>query len=86
MTACAPRRLFEFSVGQKDLVMNNHEQLGVQPHPARRGTLVTEYYRHEPLLFMRLYWRVLGGPRGRTNERGMRITPERMKAVLEARR
>jgi len=34
-------------------------------------------------LVMRLYWTVLGPLRGRTNERGMRTTLERMKAVLE---
>ena len=33
---------------------------------------------------MRLYWLVLGPLRGRTNERGMRTTLERMKAVVEA--
>jgi hypothetical protein len=32
---------------------------------------------------MRGYWLVLGRLRGKTNERGMRTTLERMKAVLE---
>ena len=47
------------------------------------GTRVTEYFRLEPKLPMRIYWTVLGRLRGRTNERGMRTTLERMKAVLE---
>ena len=33
---------------------------------------------------MRVYWLALGPFRGRTNEKGMRTTLERMKAVLEA--
>ena len=45
---------------------------------------MTEYFRLEPDLPMRLYWLVLGALRGRTNEKGMRTTLERMKAVLEA--
>jgi hypothetical protein len=33
---------------------------------------------------MRAYWLLLGALRGRTNEKGMRTTLERMKAVVEA--
>lgn len=57
VTACEPGRLFEFSVGQKNLVMNNW---GYRLAERDGGTLVTEYYRLEPLLFMRLYWRSSG--------------------------
>jgi hypothetical protein len=32
---------------------------------------------------MRIYWTLLGPLRGRTNEKGMRTTLERMKAVVE---
>jgi hypothetical protein len=52
--------------------------------PRDGGTLVTEYFRLEPALYLRLYWLLLGRLRGRTNERGMRTTLERMKAVVEA--
>ena len=45
---------------------------------------MTEYFRLEPMLPLRLYWSVMGHLRGRTNEKGMRTTLERMKAVVEA--
>lgn len=48
------------------------------------GTDVTEYFRLTPVLMMKAYWMLLGALRARTNERGMRTTLERMKAVLEA--
>ena len=33
---------------------------------------------------LRLYWRIAGRARGRTNRNGMRTTLERIKAVVEA--
>ena len=51
--------------------------------PTARGTKVTEYFRLEPMLPLRLYWALAGHLRGRTNEKGMRTTLERMKAVVE---
>jgi hypothetical protein len=48
------------------------------------GTDVTESFELSPLLPLRLYWKVLGRLRGRTNERGMRQTLERIKAIAEA--
>ena len=51
--------------------------------PEGGGTRVTEYFRLEPMLPLRLYWAVMGPLRGRTNARGMRTTLERMKAVVE---
>jgi hypothetical protein len=68
-------------VGTDDVSVNNW---GYRLEPKDGGTLVTEYFRLEPNLPMRLYWLVLGPFRGRTNEKGMRTTLERMKAVLEA--
>ena len=44
---------------------------------------MTEYFRLEPTAYLRVYWALLGPLRGRTNEKGMRTTLERMKAVLE---
>ena len=35
-------------------------------------------------LYLRAYWLVLGFLRGRTNEKGMRTTLERMKQVVES--
>jgi hypothetical protein len=75
-----PNEIFEFAVGTDDLTVNNW---GYRLEPDGTGTKVTEYFRLEPSLVMRAYWALLGPLRGRTNERGMRTTLERMKAVLE---
>ncbi len=80
VTACVPNEVFEFAVGTDDVTLNNW---GYRLEPESGGTLVTEYFRIEPSRVMRLYWTLLGPLRGRTNERGMRTTLERMKAVLE---
>ena len=80
VTRCVPNEVFEFAVGTDVVTVNNW---GYRLEPDGTGTLVTEYFRLEPKLPMRLYWAVLGRLRGRTNERGMRTTLERMKAVVE---
>ena len=80
VTACEPERLFEFSVGTDDLTINSW---GYRLEPDAGGTLVTEYYRLTPAWYIRGYWMVLGALRGRTNEKGMRTTLERMKKVVE---
>jgi hypothetical protein len=80
VTVCEPERVFEFSVGTDDVALNNW---GYRLEPEGTGTLVTEYFRLEPKLPLRLYWTLLGALRGRTNERGMRTTLERMKEVVE---
>jgi len=81
VTACVPNQLFEFAVGTDDVTINNW---GYRLEADGSGTTVTEYFRLEPSLPVRIYWTLLGRLRGRTNERGMRTTLERMKAVLEA--
>jgi uncharacterized protein YndB with AHSA1/START domain len=81
VTKCVPFEVFEFAVGTDDLSFNNW---GYRLEADGSGTKVTEYFRLEPALYMRVYWTLLGHLRGRTNERGMRTTLERMKAVLEA--
>jgi uncharacterized protein YndB with AHSA1/START domain len=81
VTQCVPNEVFEFAVGTDDLTLNNW---GYRLAPDGDGTVVTEYFRIEPSLVMRLYWTVLGPLRGRTNRHGMRTTLERMKAVLES--
>jgi uncharacterized protein YndB with AHSA1/START domain len=81
VTICEPERHFEWSVGTDAVTVNNW---GYRLEPSGSGTRVTEYFRLEPALPMRIYWTVLGPLRGRTNEKGMRTTLERMKAVLEA--
>ena len=83
VTACVEDEVFEFGVGTDKVTVNNW---GYRLRPVDGGaaTEVTEYFRLEPKLPMRLYWLLLGRLRGRTNEQGMRTTLERMKAVLEA--
>ncbi len=81
VTKCDVHEVFEFSVGTEAVTVNNW---GYRLAPSGTGTDVTEYFRLEPALPMRLYWLVLGRLRGRTNEKGMRTTLEKMKAVLEA--
>ena len=80
VTKCDPEKVFEFAVGSDEMTVNNW---GYRLEPDGSGTRVTEYFRIEPSLPMRVYWLALGPLRGRTNERGMRTTLERMKAVLE---
>jgi hypothetical protein len=81
VTVCEPERVFEFSVGTEDVAVNNW---GYRLEAKDGGTLVSEYFRLEPRLPLRIYWTLLGALRGRTNERGMRTTLERMKQVVEA--
>lgn len=51
---------------------------------AREGeTDVTESFELAPTPAMRLYWALAGWARGRTNERGMRQTLERIKTQVE---
>jgi uncharacterized protein YndB with AHSA1/START domain len=81
VTACEPERLFEFAVGTDAVTINNW---GYRLTPRDGGTDVTEYFRLQPSLSVRIYWTLLGPLRSRTNVRGMRTTLERMKSVVEA--
>ena len=80
VTKCVPGEVFEFRVGTEDVAVNNW---GYRLEADGDGTVVTEYFRLEPRLPLRLYWLVLGRLRGRTNDTGMRTTLERMKKVVE---
>ena len=80
VTRCVPEEVFEFAVGSDDVTINNW---GYRLQPDAGGTLVTEYFRLEPAWYMRGYWLALGALRARTNEKGMRTTLERMRAVVE---
>ncbi len=81
VTACETERVFEWSVGTESVTVTSW---GYRLEPEGAGTRVTEYFRLSPSLPTRAYWLVLGHLRRRTNQRGMRTTLERMKAVLEA--
>ena len=80
VTKCVPNEVFEFAVGTDSVTVNNW---GYRLEADGDGTKVTEYFRLEPVLPLRLYWALLGRLRSRTNEQGMRTTLERMKAVVE---
>jgi uncharacterized protein YndB with AHSA1/START domain len=81
VTKCVPEEVFEFAVGLDGSPLNTW---GYRLAAEDGGTRVTEYFRLTPAWWLRGYWLVLGRLRGRTNERGMRTTLERMKAVVES--
>jgi len=87
VTVCDPPggegpAVFEWSVGTDSVTANNW---GYRIEAdGQGGSQVTEYFRLEPNLAMRLYWLLLGWSRGKTNEKGMRTTLEKMKAVVES--
>lgn len=81
VTDVVPGELFEFAVQVNGTTIN---RWGYRLEDAAGGTRVTEYFSLRPSTFTRVYWAVLGRLRGRTNERGMQQTLERIKAVAEA--
>ena len=81
VTRCEVEEVFEFAVGTEEMNVNNW---GYRLEPKDGGTLVTEYFRLASNLPTRIYWLLLGPLRRRTNQKGMRTTLERMKAVLES--
>jgi len=80
VTKCVENEVFEFAVG---LDGNALTTWGYRLEAEGDGTRVTEYFRLSPKWYLRGYWLLLGQLRGRTNERGMRTTLDRMKAVLD---
>lgn len=80
VTACEPGKEFGFAVYAGGKPINNwHYAL----RPVDGGTEVTESFRLTPSGPTKVYWTLLGWARGRTNEKGMRQTLERIKAVAE---
>lgn len=80
VTECVPERDFGFVVELNGSPVN-HWRYQLTPH--ENGTEVTESYELAPVGYLKVYWAVLGRLRGRTNERGMRQTLERIKAIAE---
>lgn len=80
VTNSVENEVFEFGVGLDEHPINTW---GYRMQPENGGTRVTEYFRLSPAWYVRGYWLLLGRLRAKTNERGMRTTLERMKAVLE---
>lgn len=79
--ACDPGREFAFEVeGPGGKPVNTWRY---QFTPSGEGTDVTESFQLADALPLRLYWKVAGKARGRTNVNGMRSTLERIKKVAE---
>lgn len=79
VTECDPPRVFEFTV----LAGRRVNNWGYELTEKEDGTEVTEYFRLEKSVLLRVYWLALGRWRGRTNVRGMETTLARMKRVVE---
>jgi hypothetical protein len=82
VTACEPGREFGFSVGGPGKRIVNTWRYHLEP--SADGTDVTESFQLPDTLPTRLYWMVAGSARGRTNAAGMRVTLEKIKAVVES--
>jgi uncharacterized protein YndB with AHSA1/START domain len=81
VTASDPGREFAFAVGGPGGRTVNSWRYRFEP--SGDGTDVTESFELTDTPILRLYWRLAGKARGRTNAKGMRTTLERIKAVAE---
>ena len=81
VSECEAGKAFAFTVDAAGETVNTWRYAMA---PAGDGTDVTESYQLSNRLPMRLYWLAFGRLRAKTNERGMRQTLERIKAVAEA--
>ncbi|MDP9116071.1 MAG: SRPBCC family protein [Actinomycetota bacterium] len=84
VTSCEPERDFGFAVYAGGRAVNNW-RYRLAPRPDG-GTDVTESFELSPSPVLRAYWAVAGWRRRLTNERGMRQTLERIRAIAEAQR
>jgi hypothetical protein len=80
VVACERERDFAFAVITAGRPVNTWRY---RLEPAGDGTDVTESFELADTPALRLYWRVLGWARGRTNREDMRTTLERVKAEVE---
>jgi uncharacterized protein YndB with AHSA1/START domain len=81
VTASQPGLEFTFVVGTP----KNHPMTwGYRFQPAGDGTDVTEFYELADRWPLKVYWKIMGKARGRTNARNMQATLERLKATAEA--
>jgi hypothetical protein len=82
VVACVPGREFGFAVaGPGGMTVNTWRY---QLEPGAGVTVVTESFELADTPLLRLYWMVAGFARGRTNLDGMRVTLEKVKAVIES--
>ncbi len=77
-----PGREFAFAVSGGHGRMVNTWRYQLAPGPD--GTDVTESFELADMALLRLYWKLAGRWRMRTNLRGMRLTLERIKAAAES--
>ena len=77
---CEPNRVFTFAVMTGGKPVNTWSY---RLEPVGDRTNVTESFALTPTLPLRIYWTLFGWARQGTNERGMRTTLERIKAVVE---
>ena len=83
ITECEEGRVFAFDVlGPGESVANSWRY---EFEPDDGGTQVTESFRLPANLLTKTYWAIFGRLRGKTNERGMQETLERIKAAAEGR-
>lgn len=80
VVTCVPEREFAFAVITGGRPVNTWRY---RLEPAGDGTDVTESFELADTAPLRLYWRLLGWARGRTNREGMRTTLERVRAEVE---
>lgn len=80
VTRCEPERDFAFAVGAGGKTVITW---GYHMEPADGGSEVTEWFELADGPLTRLYWRIAGRARGRTNEEGMRTTLERIRVAVE---
>jgi len=80
VTASEPGREFTFVVGTPE---KHPMTWSYRFEPAGDGTDVTESYQLGDQAPLRLYWKLFGKARGRTNARNMQATLERIKAAAE---
>jgi uncharacterized protein YndB with AHSA1/START domain len=81
VTVSDPGQEFAFAVsGPGETIVNIWRY---RLDPREDGTDVTESFELPGTLPMRLYWSVAGRARLRTNLTGMRVTLEKMKAIVE---
>jgi uncharacterized protein YndB with AHSA1/START domain len=81
ITECEPSQTFAFEVlGPGDRALNTWKY---EFRPEDGGTVATESFRLPANFGTRAYWALMGRMRGKTNERGMRETLDRVKRVAE---
>jgi uncharacterized protein YndB with AHSA1/START domain len=80
---CVPEREFAFGVGPSEDPLNVWR---FHLEPSGDGTDVTESFQLADKLGLRVYWKLFGWTRGKTNRNGMQTTLERIKAEVEGTR